>query len=204
MMLSSAAQHDEQARCRELGIARYLTKPVDHRELLRSITAALTREQTPRAAVPQTMQSVPLPGRRLKVLLAEDNAVNQRLAVSLLQRRGHRVVTAMNGLEALAAIEQTTFDVVLMDLQMPGMGGIEATAAIRAREREHGGHLRIVAMTAHALKGDREQCLAAGMDDYLSKPINTATLYATLEQDESGATRQSEPHPPAKPWISRA
>jgi CheY-like chemotaxis protein len=192
MMLSSGAQFEEQARCSDLGIACYLTKPVDHRELLRSITAALTREQTPTADVPLAMQAVSLPSRRLNVLLAEDNAVNQRLAVSLLKRRGHRVVTATNGLEALAAIEQTAFDVVLMDLQMPGMGGLEATAAIRAREEERGGHLRIVAMTAHALKGDRERCFAAGMDDYLSKPINAATLYETLERDPHVAASGAE------------
>ena len=158
-----------------------VTAPVDHRELLRSVAAALKSEYAPRAVVPSTMLPVSLPIQRLHVLLAEDNVVNQRLVVSLLRRRGHRVTTAVSGREAIAATEHTAFDVVLMDLQMPDIDGIEATGVIRERERAHGGHLRVVAMTAHAMKGDRERCLAAGMDAYLSKPINAATLYAMLE-----------------------
>ncbi len=120
-------------------------------------------------------------GRGLKILLAEDNIVNQRVAVGLLAKRGHDVSVANNGIEALAALERETFDVVLMDVQMPELGGLEATAAIRQRERESGAHTCIVAMTAHAMTGDRERCLAAGMDDYLSKPIDPTALYAMLE-----------------------
>jgi signal transduction histidine kinase/ActR/RegA family two-component response regulator len=120
-------------------------------------------------------------GRGLKILLAEDNVVNQRVAVGLLAKRGHDVTVANNGLEALAALERETFDVVLMDVQMPELGGLEATAAIRQRERDSGAYTRIVAMTAHAMSGDRERCLAAGMDDYLSKPIDPTALYAMLE-----------------------
>lgn len=120
-------------------------------------------------------------GRGLKILLAEDNVVNQRVAVGLLAKRGHDVTVANNGIEALAALERQAFDVVLMDVQMPELGGLEATATIRERERESGGHTRIVAMTAHAMTGDRERCLAAGMDEYLSKPIDPAALYAMLE-----------------------
>ena len=119
----------------------------------------------------------------------EDNVVNQRVAVGLLTKRGHDVTVANNGLEALAALERGAFDVVLMDVQMPEMGGLEATAAIRQRERDTGGHMRIVAMTAHAMNGDRERCLAAGMDGYLSKPIDPAMLYATLEH-EAAPTRR--------------
>jgi CheY-like chemotaxis protein len=123
----------------------------------------------------------------VRILLAEDNIVNQRVAVGLLKKRGHQVTVASDGREALAAIDQQTFDVVLMDVQMPEMGGYEATAIIRERERASGGHLAIVAMTAHAMSGDREQCLAAGMDEYLSKPINSDALYAVVEKFSGGA-----------------
>jgi CheY-like chemotaxis protein len=117
-----------------------------------------------------------------KVLLAEDNVVNQRVAVGLLTRRGHRVTVVANGREAVDAAARVRFDIVLMDLQMPVMGGIEATRAIRDRERELStGRLRIVAMTAHAMSGDRERCLAAGMDGYLSKPTESRTLFAEVE-----------------------
>jgi len=116
------------------------------------------------------------------VLLIEDNVVNQRVAVGLLHKRGHRVTVRANGQEALEALATAAFDVVLMDLQMPVMGGLDATAAIRERERTAGGRVRIVAMTAHAMTGDRDRCLAAGMDDYLSKPIDPAALFAIVEQ----------------------
>jgi CheY-like chemotaxis protein len=120
---------------------------------------------------------------RAKILLAEDNIVNQQVAVGLLTRRGHEVTAAATGREALDAIDRERFDVVLMDLQMPEMGGFEATAVIRAREQQTGGHLRIVAMTAHAMSGDRERCLAAGMDGYLAKPVDRHQLFAAVEQN---------------------
>ena len=119
--------------------------------------------------------------RPLRVLLAEDNPVNRVLAIRLLENRGHSVAVAGNGREALEATEQRTFDVVLMDLEMPEMSGLEATAAIRRREQRTGMHIPIVAMTAHAMIGDREKCLAAGMDAYVSKPIRADELYAALE-----------------------
>ncbi len=118
----------------------------------------------------------------MRVLLADDNAVNQRLAVSLLERRGHRVTIVNNGRDALAAIEQHQFDVVLMDVQMPEMGGLEATIAIRECERATGQHIRIVAMTAHAMNRDRERCLAAGMDGFLSKPIDPLDFQRRVEK----------------------
>jgi CheY-like chemotaxis protein len=134
----------------------------------------------------QTVPDAPLPPpsgtRHLHVLLAEDNVVNQRLAATLLQRRGHRVTTVPNGEEALAAIATTSFDMVLMDVQMPVMGGLEATSSIRLGERTTASHLPIVAMTAHAMKGDRELCLAAGMDEYLSKPLDPLLLFAIVER----------------------
>ena len=119
--------------------------------------------------------------RVLRILLVEDNPVNRKVAVGILQKRGHRVQTAENGLEALRALETALFDVVLMDIQMPEMDGLQATTAIREMERASGAHLPIVAMTAHAMKGDRELCLAAGMDAYLTKPIMPKALFATLQ-----------------------
>jgi CheY-like chemotaxis protein len=130
----------------------------------------------------------------LDILLAEDNPVNQRVAVGLLTRRGHRVTVSANGVEALAALEQKPFDVVLMDVQMPEMGGFEATQVIRQRERGSQKHQRIVAMTAHAMNGDRERCLSAGMDGYLSKPIDPQMLFAAVEQ---AVDVQAPEQPPA-------
>jgi CheY-like chemotaxis protein/HPt (histidine-containing phosphotransfer) domain-containing protein len=129
-----------------------------------------------------------VPARRLHILLAEDNAVNQRLAASLLERRGHKVTIAANGREAIDALDKQPFDVVLMDVQMPEMGGFEATAAIRALETERSARrLPIIAMTAHAMKGDRERCLEAGMDEYLTKPLDPRQLCALVEQMADGA-----------------
>jgi two-component system sensor histidine kinase/response regulator len=188
MMLSSSGQHGESARCRELGIAYHLTKPVDQRELLAAISRALAREQSPRLTLPAAMLPTDLPARRLRVLLAEDNTVNQRLAASLLERRGHRVAIANNGREALAAIARQQFDVILMDVQMPDMGGLEATTEIRARERETGAHVPIIAMTAHAMKGDRQRCLEAGMDEYVAKPLDSRRLCIVVERVAAGGS----------------
>jgi CheY-like chemotaxis protein len=118
----------------------------------------------------------------LNILVAEDNAINQKLAVTLLEKRGHRVVLASNGREAIEFAERESFDLIFMDLQMPDIGGFDATAAIRAAEARTGAHTPIVAMTAHAMRGDRERCLLAGMDDYLSKPIHTHELYETIDR----------------------
>jgi CheY-like chemotaxis protein len=139
--------------------------------------AALEEPRARMAALAATSRS------GLRVLLAEDNKVNQRVAARFLERLGHSVVVANDGREAVERWREQPFDLVLMDVQMPRMDGFEATAAIRAHERAHGGHLRIVAMTAHALKGDAERCLEAGMDDYLSKPLSAPLLYATVEAD---------------------
>jgi CheY-like chemotaxis protein len=114
------------------------------------------------------------------------NAVNQRLILRLLERRGHQVTLAQTGVEAVAACQGTSFDIVFMDLQMPEMGGLDATAAIRQREQATGGHVSIVAMTAHAMKGDRERCLESGMDGYLAKPVKTSELDAVLSTVAAG------------------
>jgi len=139
------------------------------------------QDEAPRQAL-VTRHSVREDRRRLRILLAEDNAVNRRVAVGLLEKRGYEVIAATNGVEVLAHLERGTFDAILMDVQMPEMGGLEATAAVRAREKSSGGHVPIIAMTAHAMKGDRERCLDAGMDDYVSKPVKPSDLYAALER----------------------
>jgi CheY-like chemotaxis protein len=155
-------------------------------------------DHTPGEPVP----AQPGAGRALRLLLAEDNAVNQRLAVSLLEKRGHHVVVVGNGREALAAHQRLAFDAVLMDVQMPEMDGFEATASIRAREATTGAHTPIVAMTAHALKGDRERCLAAGMDAYIAKPLRPQELFDVLA-DVVGAAGDGE-GPPLEPEAAPA
>jgi PAS domain S-box-containing protein len=187
MMLTSANQLGDAARCRELGLAAYLVKPVQQAELLEAIRAALrlslAGQEKPSAVLATTE---PYNGPSLKILLAEDNVVNQTLAVRLLGKLGHRVRVAANGREALAALEQEAFDLVLMDVQMPEMDGFEVTAAIRAKEKRTGRHLPIIAMKAHAMKGDRERCLAAGMDGYIAKPILPEELAWAVETARSG------------------
>jgi len=128
-------------------------------------------------------------GYKLKVLLAEDNPVNQKLAVRLLQNLGHQPVVATTGIEVLAKLEEQSFDLALMDVQMPAMDGLAATAAIRAREEKTAARLPIIAMTANAMKGDRERCIEAGMDDYIAKPISTSQLQETIERVITRSTR---------------
>ncbi len=198
MMLSSSGHHGEAARCHELGIAEYLTKPIQAANLYDAMCRALNRASKPAVPGPSPARTHAHVSRALRVLLAEDNVVNQRVAVGLLTNRGHAVTVAHNGREALAALERNAFDVVLMDVQMPEMGGLEATAAIRERERKTGGHVRILAMTAHAMNGDRERCLAAGMDGYLTKPIGPAMLCATLEHEAAAPAPAGTPDSPPR------
>jgi signal transduction histidine kinase/DNA-binding response OmpR family regulator/HPt (histidine-containing phosphotransfer) domain-containing protein len=192
MMLSSSGEYGEQARCAELGIAAYLTKPVYAGDLLAAIERAIGAKPSgvaaPIAAKPKVgALAMRADGRRARVLLVEDNVVNQRVAAGLLTRRSHHVTVAADGHEALKQLDQQTFDMVLMDLQMPVMGGVDATIAIRQRERATGEHVRIVAMTAHAMSGDRDRCMAAGMDGYLSKPIDPHKLFAAVEGGGEGS-----------------
>ena len=186
MMLTSSGESGDQARCAELGIAVYLTKPVYADDLLAAIQRAIGSKPTAATGTAAKSKAGALAtgreGRRVRVLLVEDNVVNQQVANGLLTRRGHLVTLAHNGREAVDLLGHETFDIVLMDLQMPVMSGFDATAAIRERERTTGQHVRIVAMTAHAMSGDRERCLEAGMDGYVSKPIEPAILYAAVEQ----------------------
>jgi CheY-like chemotaxis protein len=165
-------------RCRQLGVRAYLTKPVRQSELLETILATLggspLHTRLGAAGEPAS------PGGALHILVAEDNSVNQKLALALLKKQGHRVEIANTGREAVEALERQAFDVLLMDVQMPEMDGVEATAEIRRRERQTGGRVPIIAMTAHAMKGDRERCLEAGMDGYVSKPIQTHELFGAI------------------------
>jgi PAS domain S-box-containing protein len=184
MMLTSAGHRGDAQRCQELGISAYLLKPVRQSELREAIARVLGA-RTQNGAIPLitrfSLHDERDPSAYLRVLLAEDNNVNQRLAVRLLEKRGHRVVVASNGREALDALEKGKFDLVLMDVQMPEMDGLEATAGIREKEKSSGLHQPIIALTAHAMKGDREKCLEAGMDGYLTKPIRPSELDEILE-----------------------
>ena len=184
MMLTSAGHRGDAARCQELGVAAYLLKPIRQSELREAIARVLgAREQA--GAIPLitrfSVHDAHEPSAFLRVLLAEDNAVNQRLAVRLLEKRGHRVTVAGNGREAVEALEKESFDLVFMDVQMPEMDGLEATATIREKEKSSGLHQPIVALTAHAMKGDREKYLAGGMDGYLTKPIRPQELEEILQ-----------------------
>jgi len=157
-------------------------KPIRQTELLDGICQILNRSVPEETNSPlATRHTLQENQHRARILLAEDNAVNQTLAVRVLEKRGYAVRVAGDGRAAVDAFEREQFDVVLMDIQMPGMDGFEATAAIRKREQLTGGHIPIIAMTAHALKGDQELCLSAGMDDYVSKPIRTSELISKIE-----------------------
>ena len=188
MMLTSAGHRGDAERCQKLGVSAYLLKPIRHSELREAIARVLgAREQEGMIPLVTRYSLGDARDRSeiLRILVAEDNLVNQRLIVRLLEKRGHRVVVAANGKEALAAVERAalergTFDLILMDVQMPEMDGLETTAAIRRNEKSTGLHQVIVALTAHAMKGDDEKCLAGGMDGYLTKPIRPQELDEVL------------------------
>jgi CheY-like chemotaxis protein len=182
MMLTSAGRLGDAARCQELGILAYLVKPFHHGELLEAISQVLAKKEPQLKDMPLvTPHRLKEDAHRARVLLAEDNPVNQTLVVRVLEKRGYTVEVRSDGRGALEALENGQFDVVLMDVQMPDMDGFEATAAIRAKELLTGGHIPIIALTAHALKGDKERCISAGMDDYLSKPIRAIELVSMIE-----------------------
>jgi CheY-like chemotaxis protein len=183
IMLTSAGERGDGARCRELGVKAYLHKPIKHSDLRQAILSCMSTVPDKKAQPALiTRHSLREAQTVFRILLAEDNAVNRLLARRLLEQKGHTVVTANNGREALTVLETQSFDAVLMDVQMPDMDGFEATKAVREKEHVTGKHLPIIALTAHAMKGDLERCLAAGMDGYISKPIQTTELFAMLER----------------------
>jgi CheY-like chemotaxis protein len=198
VMISSAHRADDARRCRELGIMRYLTKPIVQSELLNAVLAISRHTKEEKRPADEDAARAWRNGRHLKVLLAEDGLINQKVAVDLLRLHGHEVIVANNGREAVAALERDSFDVVLMDVQMPVMDGLEATAAIRERERKGRERTPIIAMTAAAMKGDREKCLAAGMDNYIAKPIDASDLLQALgDLDGAGRATADADEPPA-------
>src|SRR6201994_3125511 len=192
-MLTSAGLRGEGARCRALGIRAYLPKPARRADLLEAMKLILS---TPAAASGGggreagetalfglvTVHTLRERRTQLRVLVAEDNAVNQALAKRLLEKRGHTVVIAENGRAAMDALERDAFDLILMDVQMPVLGGLEAASCIRERERIAGSGARIpiIALTANAMAGDRERCIGSGMDEYLTKPIQARELFAVM------------------------
>jgi CheY-like chemotaxis protein len=193
VMLTSAEHRGDKVLSRQFGVSAYLSKPIRREELRRALIAALADLNPAAKPSPQAPVEPELKGdawaepakpaaASLRILLTEDNLINQRVASTLLHREGHEVFIANNGLEALRALEERSFDLILMDVQMPQMDGLEATAAIRRREKASGTRIPIIAMTAHAMADDRERCLAAGMDSYVSKPIDIHTLLETIEQ----------------------
>ena len=176
MMLTSSNQVESAAHCRQMGVETYLTKPVSPSDLLRSIRLAIG-VQTPSSIVTLPAVGVSASSLSLRILLAEDNLVNQKVAMTMLGKMGHRITLATNGVEALEQWRQSDFDLILMDVQMPEMTGLQATTQIR-REEAIGAHVPIVAMTASAMSEERDRCLAAGMDDFISKPVS----YKVIEQ----------------------
>ena len=198
VMLTSGEKRGDLQRCRELGITTHLMKPVRRAELRAAVVKALQRqsgsesESNPAAPAPELL--LPAPEKlRFRILLAEDNAVNQLLASGILEKQGHTVVIAGNGKDALAALQRETPDLVLMDLQMPEMDGLEAAAAIRSDEIGTNRHIPIIAMTAHAMSTDRDRCLAAGMDGYISKPIRARDLLNLIEHTMAADATVAEP-----------
>ncbi len=182
IMLTSAGQRGDAERCASAGIAAYLRKPIRQSELFDAICLTLANPTT-EACPPSlfTRHTLRKSKRQLRILLVEDNPVNRKLATRMLEKMGHSVSLACNGREALSVTEKERFDLIFMDVQMPEMDGLEATRALRDREKISGNHVPVIAMTAHAMKGDRERCLESGMDAYVSKPIKSSALFDTIE-----------------------
>jgi two-component system, sensor histidine kinase and response regulator len=181
MMLSSVDVRYIGPELRATNLAHCVVKPVTRASLLRTVLTALGESQQQTVACDRSV-AASTTQHPLRILLAEDNLVNQRVAARLLEKGGHSVVIVSSGAEAVEAFTAEVFDLILMDVQMPLMNGYEATRSIRTREQVTGRHIPIVAVTAHAMKGDREICLGAGMDDYLTKPIRPQELTAAIER----------------------
>jgi CheY-like chemotaxis protein/nitrogen-specific signal transduction histidine kinase len=194
LMLATKSESGTEEACKGLGLSAVLSKPIKEWELLQAIQATLAqREQEGGDDSLITSQSLQQTTSRFNVLLAEDNLVNQKLTARMLERKGHTVTIVPTGIQALEALEHQRFDVVLMDLEMPEMNGIEATRAIRDRERISGGHIPIIAITAHAMKGHMERCLQSGMDGYISKPMRAEELYVKMEKIVAKTPRKDTP-----------
>jgi CheY-like chemotaxis protein len=187
VLLTSRGQSGDASRCRDLGVTALLTKPVRRADLRAVVENALAGTTN---ANPRPTAARPSRTPALRILVAEDNVVNQQVAKRLLERCGHTVLVAWDGKEALDILEQQRVDIVLMDAQMPKMDGFEATAAIRAKEKVTGGHQIIIATTACAMKGDEERCLAAGMDAYVSKPISLQALTDAINESYAISDRE--------------
>ena len=181
VMLSSVDQAEDSARCQQMNVTQYLVKPVSQADLASALLRAITKGSVSEPAASPS-SGLSMKSLSLRVLLAEDNVVNRKLAVRLLENFGCTVKTAENGIRALECLREGSYDLVLLDIQMPEMDGFETIAAIRKQESANGSHLPVIALTAHSMTGDRERCLAAGMDDYLSKPIRTDALRNVLER----------------------
>ncbi|MGY8771349.1 MAG: response regulator, partial [Pirellulales bacterium] len=183
IMLTSGRQKGELTHCNELGVQERLMKPVKQSELWNAILHATDGRPAKDHLAAQAIQENELAEiKSLNILLAEDGKANQMLAVALLNKWGHQVTVAENGAKAIEALDQSSFDLILMDVQMPVLDGLEATRKIRENERITGDHIPIVAMTAGAMKGDRERCLNSGMDDYITKPVRKQALYQSLSK----------------------
>jgi CheY-like chemotaxis protein len=195
MMFTPGHKLIEAARCRDLGVIAYITKPIRGQELRAALRTAHLKASNgvSEGLIPLRTANVPEKRtvRSLKVLLAEDNPINQRLTLRLLEKRGHTVVAAADGVEALEALDREAFDLVLMDVQMPRMDGFQVTSIVREREKLTGAHLPIFAMTANVLKGDEERCLQAGMDGYVPKPVSPKELITVVESVTIPASSQA-------------
>jgi signal transduction histidine kinase/DNA-binding response OmpR family regulator len=201
LMLTSGGQPGEANRCKQLGISAYLLKPVLKADLLAAILAAISqRPASSESAALVTRHTLRESARKLRILVAEDNAVNQAVIMRVLQKMGHSPVLAQNGREALALALREKFDLVFMDVQMPEMDGLAATAAIRKGEKDKGTHLPIFAMTAHAMKGDRERCLESGMDGYITKPVRFSDIEETLSGLASAPPAKAKPAAEVVSW----
>jgi CheY-like chemotaxis protein len=182
MILSSGGSSADSVRGRKLGISASLTKPILPAELLEAICNTLGKQKPHPASPSEAPHKEPAgPRSALRILLAEDNEVNQEVSGRMLEKMGHDVKVVENGREVLAILESDQFDVVIMDIEMPEMDGFAATRAIREKEKLSGKHQKILAMTAHAMSGDKQRCLDGGMDAYIAKPIRPAKLFETLE-----------------------
>jgi two-component system sensor histidine kinase/response regulator len=197
VILLTSAGLPPRGRGRSANLAAALLKPVKQSDLLDAILTTFAAHTARAAAPPRRARPAGTKQRSRRILVAEDNPTNQKLVVTLLRQRGHRVVTVSNGKQAVAKASEKPFDAILMDVQMPEMSGFEATEAIRRRERDTGSHTPIVAMTAHAMTGDRERCLAAGMDAYVSKPLRAQQLLATIDEVCNAAPAEREAQAPA-------